>query len=179
MKNAIRAILAAISLLALNGCDSEAQPDAAPMLRYQVDTGRDRSWWLTRDRVLLHSASQPKKALALPGWLWAADPHCPPDLALGPDGEAVVTSNVVQTLWRIDSRTLAVSVHEVALGADSGKDVGFVALAWSAEQGAFFAYSTRATKVSSIDLGTVRPGRARDRCADIAPRLAQFAGIAG
>jgi len=165
MKNAIRAILAALSLLALNACDSQAQPDAALML--------------TRDGVLLQSAPQAKKVLALSGCLWAADPHCPPDLALGPDGEAVVTSKVAQTLWRTDSRTLAVSVHEVALGAASGKDVGFVALAWSAEQGAFFAYSTRATKVSSTDLGTVRPGRARDRCADIAPRLAQFAGVAG
>lgn len=195
MKNAIAALAAAISLVALAGCDSQAEPNASLMLRYQVDAGRDRSWWLTRDGVLLHSAAQPKKVVPLPGWLWAADPHCPPDLTLGPNGEAVVTSNVVPILWRIDPRTLAVTVHELQLDSDTGRDVGFVALGYSAEQAAFFAYSedhrsvwridrqlVRASKVADVDFSRVRSARtasARGPCTELGQRLMQFAGVAG
>jgi hypothetical protein len=185
MKNPIAVILAAISIAVVAGCDSQAQPGASVMLRYPVDAAMQRSWWLTRDAVLLHSAAQPKKVVALPGWLWVGSPHCPPDLALGPNGEAVVTSNVVPTLWRIDPKTLAVSVHELKLDSDTDRDVGFVALAYSAEQAAFLAYSedqrsvwkidlqlTRATKVSNVAL-------IRGRCADLGQRLMQYTGIAG
>jgi hypothetical protein len=194
MQNRIAAMVTAISLVALTGCDSQAQPNASLMLRYRVDAGRDRSWWLTRDGVLLHSAAQPKKVFPLPGWLWVADPHCPPDLALGPNGEAVVTSNVAPILWRIDSGTLAVTVHEVQLDSDSGRDVGFVALGYSAEHAAFFAYSedqrsvwridrqlARASKVSDVDFSRLRSARAsspRGPCAEFGQRLMQFAGIA-
>ena len=66
---------------------------------------------------------------------------CPPDLALGPKGEAVVTSNIVPILWRIDPDTLAVSVHELVLDADNDKDVGFSGLRYSTEHGVFFAAS--------------------------------------
>ena len=100
MKNGIMAILAAVSLAAITGCDSQAEPNASLMLRYQVDAGRDRSWWLTRDGVLLHSAAQPKKFIPLPGWLWAADPHCPPDFTLGPNGEAVVIADTLTEMHR-------------------------------------------------------------------------------
>jgi hypothetical protein len=194
MKNATAVIVAAVSLAALTGCDSQAEPNASLMLRYQVDAGRDRSWWLTRDGVLLHSAAQPKKVISLPGWLWAADPHCPPDLTLGPNGEAVVSSNVVPILWRIDSHTLAVTVHELQLDSDTGRDVGFVALAYSAEQAAFFAYSEdqrsvwridrqlqRASKVSDTDFSRLRSARSasvRGPCRELGQRLMQFAGIA-
>ncbi|HWI36978.1 MAG TPA: hypothetical protein VNU64_11060 [Burkholderiales bacterium] len=193
MKNGIMAILAAVSLAAITGCDSQAEPNASLMLRYQVDAGRDRSWWLTRDGVLLHSAAQPKKFIPLPGWLWAADPHCPPDFTLGPNGEAVVTSNVVPTLWRIDPQTLAVTVHELQLDSDTGRDVGFAALGYSAEQAAFFAYSehqrsvwridrqlARASKVSDVDfspLRTARTASVRGPCTELGQRLMQFAGI--
>ena len=195
MKSGIAAILAAISLATLTGCDSQAEPNASLVLRYQVDAGRDHSWWLTRDGVLLHSAARPRKVIALPGWLWAADPHCPPDLTLGPNGEAVVTSNVVPILWRIDSDTLAVTVHELQLDSDAGRDVGFVALGYSAEQAAFFAYSEdqrsvwridrqlrRASKVSDTDFSRMRSARSasvRGPCRELGQRLMQFAGIAG
>jgi len=66
---------------------------------------------------------------------------CLPDLALGPRGEVVITSNIVPTLWRIDPETLAVSMHPLVLEADTGKDVGFSGLVYSSEHGAFFAVS--------------------------------------
>lgn len=72
-------------------------------------------------------------------------------IPLGPDGEAVVTSNVVPVLWRIDPETLAVSMHELALDADQDKNVGFSSLVYSAEHGAFFAMSDAQGSMWQID----------------------------
>lgn len=187
MKVLIASILAAASLIPLSGCDSNAQPSASPMLRYQVDSERQRSWWLTRDGVALHSASATPKAVSLPGWLWAGEPHCPPDLALGPKGEAVVTSNAISTVWRIDPVTLAVTLHELRLDADHDKDVGFAAIVYAPEQKAFLAYSEvqrsvwkidaelkTASKVGRADFTRTRAqrfGSLHTPCADLANRL--------
>lgn len=195
MRTAIAGILAALSIAGLAGCDSHAEANQPLMLRYQVDSGRGRSWWLLTDGVLLNSASKPRQVVPLPGWLWAAQPVCPPDLALGPNGEAVVTSNVISILWRIDPQTLAVSAHDLKLDSDTDKDVGFAAVVYSPEHGAFFAYSEvqrsvwkidrqlmRGTKVANADLSRARsPRRAPSiygPCAELRQRLARFAGIA-
>lgn len=115
----------------------------APEARYQIDAARNRIWVLTDDGVVLYDVTKPKTIpIALPDWVVAGKAYgCPPDLALGPRGEAVVTSNVVPALWKIHPETLAVTVHPLALDADADKDVGFSGLAYSAEQGAFFAVS--------------------------------------
>lgn len=194
MRHAITMMLAALALAGLAGCDTQAEHGNGAMVRYQVDPTQDRSWWVTRDGVLLNSAAHPKTLIDLPGWLWAQEPLCPPDVALGPDGEAVVTSNVVPTLWRIEPRTLAVTVHDVQLDADKGKDVGFVAIVYSPDHGAFFAYSEsppavwkidsqlgQATKMPGSDLSRNRSPRSaslRGPCAELAARLARFAGMA-
>ena len=195
MRNVIAALFAAISLAGVSGCDTRAEPGNASMVRFQVDWTQDRSWWLTRDSAVLHGADRMKHVVALPGWLWAGEPFCPPDLAIGPDGEAVVTSNIVSTLWRIDPQTLAVTVHELKLDTDADKDVGFATLVYSPEHAAFFAYSEvqrsvwridpqlgRATKVASTDLSRARPARTgstRGPCAELGRRLSRFAGVAG
>jgi len=73
----------------------------------------------------------------LPGWLYAGEPYgCAPDLALGPKGEALISSDVVPVLWRVDPETLAVTQHTPWLDADADKDIGFTALAFSREQDA-------------------------------------------
>jgi hypothetical protein len=150
-----RAILLAVAVVSLGGCDAAsapAQPPQAagaaaerqpPSLRYQVDPARNRVWFLTREGVFLHDVTTPDRTVvSLPDWLWADAPYgCLPDLALGPRGEAVITSNIIPTLWRIDPETLAVSAHRLELDADTDKDVGFSGLAYSAEHGAFFAVS--------------------------------------
>ncbi|OGA56104.1 MAG: hypothetical protein A3G81_14695 [Betaproteobacteria bacterium RIFCSPLOWO2_12_FULL_65_14] len=150
-----RAIFLAACMLASGGCGIGAAPSQqtniaslapeprAPEARYQVDAARNRIWVLTDDGVVLYDVKTPKKiAIPLPDWVLVGKTYgCLPDLALGPKGEAVVTSNVVPTLWRIDPETLAVSVHPLALDADTDKDVGFSGLAYSAEHGAFFAVS--------------------------------------
>jgi len=153
MSHAIASLsLLAAAIVALTGCDgrgpSEQAPRAAaamsqPGVRYQVDAARERIWWLTREGVFLHNAKTPQRqAVPIPGWQWADVAYaCLPALALGPKGEALVTSNVLPTVWKIDPETLAVSEHALALDADEDKDVGFSGLAYSSEHGAFFAVS--------------------------------------
>jgi hypothetical protein len=153
MSHAIASLsLLAASIIAFGGCDSRVetnQPSRAaaavsePNVRYQVDAAHGRIWWLTREGVFLHDASSPRRlAVPIPGWQWADLAYaCLPALALGPKGEALVTSNVLPTVWKIDPETLAVSQHPLALDADEDKDVGFSGLAYSSEHGAFFAVS--------------------------------------
>lgn len=115
-----------------------------PVLRFQLDRVRERGWILTRTGVLIvdFKTRQTTGYVPLPDWQWAGEEFsCLPDLVLGPKGEALISSNVVPTLWRIDPDTLSVSRHELALDADSEKDVGFAGLAYSAEAQTLFAVS--------------------------------------
>lgn len=173
MRNGVAALVAAI---ALHASDAPAEPTAA-VLQQRHDPARARSWSLVRDGVLVHDAISGRKTrIDLPGWLWLGGHHCAPDLVLGPGGEAVVTSNVVPTLWRIDGRTLAVSVHPLALDADRDKDGGFAAIVYSPEEGAYLAYSDMLRTLWKVDLalktGTKLRRDAREphslsaRCAD-------------
>jgi hypothetical protein len=101
-------------------------------------------WVLTPDGVFLYDTQTPRliAEVKLPAWQAVdAQYSCLPDLAVGPRGEAVVTSNIVPTLWRIDPDTLAVSSHELVLDADREKDVGFSGLVYSPEHRAYFAVS--------------------------------------
>ena len=115
-----------------------------PILRFQMDRMRERVWILTPEgvRVVDFKTRQTSDTIPLPGWQWVGETFsCPPALALGPGGEALISNNVVPTLWRIDPESLAVSMHEPVLDADTDKDVGFTGLAYSAEEQAFFAVS--------------------------------------
>lgn len=151
MSNGIAsAFFLAVLIVPIGGCDLGAASPRAhgaasspPGVRYALDPARHRVWFLTRDGVSVYDvAGSGRIAVPLPEWLSADAPYAsPPDLALGPGGEAVVTSNVVPTLWRIDPETLAVSVHPLALDADTDKEVGFTGLVYSPEHEAFFAVS--------------------------------------
>jgi hypothetical protein len=113
-------------------------------LRIQEDSARERVWLLTARGVTVLD-SRTRRTLAdirLPEWTWASEAYsCPPDLALGPKGEAVVSSNVVPTLWRIDPVSFAVTRQAPALDAHGDKDVGFTGLVFSEAHGAFYAVS--------------------------------------
>lgn len=160
MRDGTLGILRALGFAGLmavtGGCDSSAAlpprpPQAsvaphgkAPEVRSQTDVARNRVWLLTRKGVFLQdrAASAQIVKLEIPGWIWVGAPYGSlPDLALGPKGEAVITSDVVPTLWRIDPETLAVSTHALELDADGGRDVGFAGLVYSSEYGAYFAVS--------------------------------------
>jgi len=141
-----RKILAALSLLVASSAGAE-------VIREQVDHAHERVWTLTRDGVVVRdAASSEGRLVALDGWIWARAPwSCAPDIALGPAGEVLVTSNVMPVLWRIDPRTLAVTRHEVVLDADQGRDIGFSALTWSPRLAAFFAASATEGTLWRID----------------------------
>jgi hypothetical protein len=102
----------------------------------------EQTWVLDADGVYLQQPGKPRVGVKLPEWHWANEPYaCPPAIAIGPRGEALVTSNVLPVLWKIDPQTLAVSVHNLELDADSDKDVGFSGLVYSARDNAYFAVS--------------------------------------
>lgn len=102
----------------------------------------EQTWVLHLDGVYLQQAGKSRVAIKLPGWHWANEPYaCPPAIANGPRGEALVTSNVLPVLWKIDPQSLAVTVHNLELDADSDKDVGFSGLMYSARDNAYFAVS--------------------------------------
>jgi hypothetical protein len=114
---------------------------AAVLLMVSGSAAADR-WVIEAGSLYLEQPGKPRRAVELPGWHWAAEPYaCAPAIAVGPRGEAVVTSNVLPVLWKIDPETLAVSVHRLELDADQHKDVGFSALVYSARHGAYFAVS--------------------------------------
>jgi hypothetical protein len=79
---------------------------------------------LTEEGLALYDVKAPKRvAIPLPEWVVIGKGYgCLPDLALGPGGEAVITSNAVPTLWTVDPETLAVAVHPLALDADTDKE---------------------------------------------------------
>jgi hypothetical protein len=151
----VGAFALALAIVSIGGCDPGAAPPPAakaardgrqlefPNGRYQVDPERGRVWLLTHAGAFVYDLSRPERvAVALPDWL-QVDPHygCLPDLALGPRGEAVITSNTLPTVWRVDPDSFAVSVHPLALDADADKDVGFSGLVYSPQHGAFLAAS--------------------------------------
>jgi hypothetical protein len=114
---------------------------AALLLTVSGSAAADR-WVIESGSLYLEQPGKPRRAVELPGWHWAGEPYaCAPDIAVGPRGEVVVTSNVLPVLWKIDPRTLAVSVHRLQLDADTDKDVGFSGLTYSARDGAWFAVS--------------------------------------
>jgi hypothetical protein len=162
---AVRMFFLAASIVSIGGCDIGAAPEQAakvardaqqlqlPNGRYQIDPERNRVWSLTREGVFVYDVSRPERvAVSLPGWVWAGAPYsCLPDLALGPKGEAVITSDILPTLWRIDPDTLAVTVHPLVLDSDTDKDVGFSGLVYSSEHGTYFAASYNHGSLWRID----------------------------
>jgi len=133
MKYGFTALLLSASILSIAAGDQPAQ-------------GK-RPWQLTRDGVMAGQTP-----VSIPGWIHAAEPYaCRRELAIGPKGEAVVTSNVISTLWRIDPVTLAVTEHPLALDADADRDVGFSSLVYSPRHAAYFAVSAAHGTLWRID----------------------------
>jgi hypothetical protein len=109
------------------------------------DAARNHLWVLQDDAVYLHDATTRvlKKRFELPGWIHVEESYaCAPALAVDAQGAAVVSSNIVPVLWRIDPRKSEVSTHELTLDADNDKDVGFSGLTYAPDQGVFFAVSS-------------------------------------
>ena len=150
MRSVTIAVLAGLVWLA--ACQSSGNEEAQNV-HYRVDRKHDRLWRLSVDGVSVRERATGRETrVALPGWIVArAMEGCLPALALGPKGEAVVTSNVIPVLWRVDPESLGVTVHPLELNADRDKDVGFSDLVFSAAHGAYFAVSPVQGSVWKID----------------------------
>ena len=130
MRTRYTALLISALILPLAGCGQ-------PASQVQSDSPRQRAWQLTADGVLAGNTAVP-----IPGWIRAEDAYaCAPEFAVGPKGEAVITSNVVPTLWRVDPETLVVTEHPLTLDEDGGRDIGFSGLVYSPQHAAYFAVS--------------------------------------
>lgn len=114
------------------------------------------TWSLGRDGVFLpHPAGT--QLIVLPGWQWADEHYaCPPALAVGPRGDALVTSNVLPTLWKVDAATLRVTAHPLELDTDQHKDVGFSALRYVPAEDVWIAFSAEQGSTWRIDSGLTR-----------------------
>lgn len=116
-----------------------------PVLRHRKDAERGRLWILTAGGVEAYDIDSRAKVAqsAIPGWVWADEPYgcASPELVLGPKGEALISSNVLPRLWRVDPVNFAVSEHELTVDTDVDKEIGFSAMTYSAQQGVYFAVS--------------------------------------
>lgn len=160
-----------LAVIVVAGCYGED-----PRIRERHDEARSRVWFLTRNGVVVREASRTIR-VPLPEWIFAGPRYgCAPDLALGPAGEALVTSDVVPVLWRIDPVSLAVTQHELALDTDNDKNVGFSEIAWLPKDGAYLAASTVDGALWRIDrelrsarkvIGSGRLGSCRSRAGQL------------
>lgn len=125
---------------------------AADPFRYRAQAESARAWVIDSNGLFLEQPGKSRRAIKLADWHWATWPYaCAPDIAIGPRGEAIVTSNVMAVLWKVDPSTLAVSVHPLQLDADTDKDVGFSGIAYSERAGAYFAVSEHHGSLWRID----------------------------
>jgi hypothetical protein len=132
------------------------------VLRAELHAGSGRVWVLHVDGVDIHDAAGERRiaSIRLPGWTWADTPDaCPPDFAIGPGGDVVVTSNVVPVLWRIDASSLEVTRHQLSIEEHGGKEIGFSRLTYSVRRNAFLATDALDGSLWRIDPALVRAKR--------------------
>jgi hypothetical protein len=170
MRNGISTALVTAALATLAGCESgtvsttsyqyggSASADQQIGMRYQLDANRERLWSLNRDGAVVKDLrTMQRTAVPIADWTRVGEAwSCAPDLALGPRGEALVTSNIVPVVWEIDPETMAVTEHQLVLDADTDKDFGFTGLAYSAEHDAYFAVSGSHGTLWKIDAQLTR-----------------------
>jgi hypothetical protein len=151
----------AVLSLFISACDVPQQQPATKaaaqrlVIPFEARSATDGGlvWLLSTEGLFLQDAhSGQRTPVALPDWQWVAEPYaCMPDLALGPKGELVVTSNILPKLWRVDPQTLAVTVHALELDVDNDKDVGFAGLVYSDLHNSFIAVSQLHRSLWMID----------------------------
>jgi hypothetical protein len=96
----------------------------------------NRIWVLEQQGLAVYDRTNRRllRRVALPDWVVAGPGDaCAPDLVLEPSGAAIVSSNVVPILWRVDPQRLEARPIFLKLDADTDKDVGFTNLAFAAD----------------------------------------------
>ncbi len=152
------ATLLAIAVLAGCGGPVSSQspmngPPSEEILRTQSDAARGRIWVLGVEDLRVYDAVSNKlvRRVVLPGWSIARY-KCPPDLILDASGSAIISNNVVPTLWRVDARSFAVTERAIALEGKEGWDIGFGAIAL-AGNGSIYALTSNGMSLWKVDSG--------------------------
>lgn len=157
-----KTVMAAIAAVVLStGCDSRAlQQGAWPMYLQVVraDAEHNRLWVLERDGLSVHDNTNGRRLrrVVLPDWIYAGAGYgCAPDVAVAGDGAAIVTSNVMPVLWRIDPKSYEVTRIELALASDTDMDLGFAELRFT-HDGTLLAAGATFDSLWRIDLAAAR-----------------------
>lgn len=150
MCNLPRLVVIVLATALLAACQSAEQT----ILRIRPDAERNLLWVLDHQGVAIHNNTSGRlvQRIALPDWVVAGRQFgCPPDLALDSSGAAIVSSNVLPVLWRIEPVRFEVSKLALALDADQDKDVGFSGLSF-APDGTLVAVGSSLGSLWRIDL---------------------------
>lgn len=150
---AVRTALAAVALALGQPAAAGDESRTTEWSRHVLDPEHHRVWVLDASGITVHDAISGKALrVLLPGWHYAGSPYgCLPAIALGPKGEALISSDVAPVLWRVSRDPLQVTRHELRLDADNDKDVGFTLIAHSPSRGGFVAASGPHGSVWRID----------------------------
>ena len=146
-----------LSACVITGCGKERDPesrmDERDSLRIRTDAARNRLWVLGVDDVRVYDAAKNQLIgkVVLPGWSVARF-VCMPDMALDRWGSAFISSNAQPRIWRIDTDSFEVKVHEISLHGREQWDFGFGALAFAAD-GTLLALTSPVGSLWRIDVG--------------------------
>lgn len=150
-----------VSTLALSACDGSVRREGPPEVGFEivrVDTAHNRRWVLREDALTVYDALNRRRLrrIVLPDWVLAGPPYgCPPDLVLDAKGAAFVSSNVQPVLWRVDPQGFRPTRMDIALDADTDKDVGFTGFSLASD-GALIATGATFPSLWRIDLASGR-----------------------
>jgi hypothetical protein len=112
-------------------CATASLGDNAAIIAVKQDGARGSTWILGHDALYLYQPAAPAtiKRFGLPNWRYVTRAFaCPPDVAIGPDGVVIVSSNIEPTLWRVDpGGTVAVEIPVQRIDRPA-EDMGFTDL---------------------------------------------------
>ncbi len=134
-----------------NVVQKDAHGEHADSYRIRVDIQRGRYWVLGNDDVSVYSVSDKRliRKIVLPGWNVAGFLGLP-DMALDRTGTAMISSNIVPMLWRIDPDSFKVTRIDITLQTKEKWDVGFTGLAFAAD-GTLFGMTAMTSSLWTIE----------------------------
>lgn len=151
-------------LVALCACDGSVRregPQVDLLEVVRVDTQANRRWVLNEEALAVydHVNRRRLRRVTLPDWPLAGPQHaCAPDMVLDASGAAIVSSNVVPVLWRVDPQRFEVTRIEIALDSDQDKDIGFTGMSLVGD-GMLIAAGTTVGSLWRIDLRSARASK--------------------
>lgn len=156
----LSAVAAAMLLPACDGSVRREGPPEVGLEIVRVDLAHNRRWVLRKDALTVydHMNGRRLRQIILPDWVLAGPKDgCAPDIVLDASGAALVSSNVLPVLWRVDPQRFQLTRIALELETDTDREVGFTGLSFSPD-GQLLAAGATFPSLWRIDLSA---GRAR------------------